>query len=239
MKRSIRKAGLVALVGAIIGLGVYGCKKEEPKTQGISYGDFPPQLQDILDERIAELRRGGGLCIAGRVTFSDGAPISGGKDIMVNLHHGVDEALWVYEGGWFIMGRTLSSHYAGPGKGFALRAFGYDPIDSSVTVLDGEMTYLQFEIEKTPPEKSASVTGLVTNEHDRPVEGAHVSISFPFANHGISNKPYMTTQTGANGEYSFDNLFGAEHRVVASKSGYAYHSVKFTPPERPSRHRRP
>jgi hypothetical protein len=41
----------------------------------------------------------------------------------------------------------------------------------------------------------------------------------------------MTTQTGPNGEYSFDNLSGAEHRVVASKSGYAYHSAKFTPPE--------
>lgn len=41
----------------------------------------------------------------------------------------------------------------------------------------------------------------------------------------------MTTQTGPNGEYSFDNLSGAEHRVVASKSDYAYHSAKFTPPE--------
>ena len=30
MKSSIRKAGLVALVGAIIGIGLYGCKKEEP-----------------------------------------------------------------------------------------------------------------------------------------------------------------------------------------------------------------
>jgi len=31
MKNGIRKVGLVALVGAIIGVGVYGCKKEEPE----------------------------------------------------------------------------------------------------------------------------------------------------------------------------------------------------------------
>jgi hypothetical protein len=229
MKSGIRKAGLAALAGAAIAVSVYGCKKEEPKTRGISFSDFPPQLRDILDERIAKLQTDGGICIAGRVKFSDGAPLGGGKDIMVNLSHGVDEPLWVYEGGWFIMGRNLSSHHAGPDKGFVLRAFGYEPIDASITVLDGEMTYLEFEMEKTPPEKLASVTGVVTDEHDRPVEAADVSISFPFANHGITNMPYMKTQTGPNGEYSFDGLSGAEHRVVASKSGYSYHSGRFTP----------
>jgi len=30
MKSGVRTAGLVALVGTIIGIGVYGCKKEEP-----------------------------------------------------------------------------------------------------------------------------------------------------------------------------------------------------------------
>lgn len=149
---------------------------------------------------------------------------------MVNLYSGVDKPLWVYEGGWFIMGKTLSSHYAGPDKGFVLRAFGYDPIDASITVLDEEMTYLEFEIQKSPAEKLASVTGVVTDDHGRPVEGAHVSISFLFANHGIRNKPYMRTQTGPNGEYSFDGLSRAEHVVNVSKSGYAYHSGRFTPP---------
>jgi len=235
MKSGIRKAGLVALVGTVVGVGVYGCKKEEPKTQGISYSDFPPQLQDILDERIADLQTDGGICIAGRVKFSDGAPISGGKDIMVNLYHGVDKPLWVYEGGWFIMGRTLSSHYAGPDKSFVLRAFGYKPIDASITVLDGEMTYLEFEMQKTPPEKLASVRGVVADEHDRPVEGARVSISFPFANHGYRSGrytyPHMQMTTSMDGRYVFSRLSQAEHDVVASKSGYAYHSSRFTPPE--------
>ncbi len=30
MKNGVRTAGLVALVGTMIGVGVYGCKKEEP-----------------------------------------------------------------------------------------------------------------------------------------------------------------------------------------------------------------
>lgn len=36
MKSSVRTAGLVALVGTIIGVGVYGCKKEEPQKQDTS-----------------------------------------------------------------------------------------------------------------------------------------------------------------------------------------------------------
>ncbi len=47
MKGSIRKAGLVALVGTIIGVGVYGCKKEEPKKEDISPADSA-SLEDKL-----------------------------------------------------------------------------------------------------------------------------------------------------------------------------------------------
>ena len=36
IKSGIRKAGLAALVGTIIGVGVYGCKKEEPQKEGSS-----------------------------------------------------------------------------------------------------------------------------------------------------------------------------------------------------------
>lgn len=196
----------------------------------VDYDDFPIDLQQILDERIADLNAEGGICIAGMVTMSDGAPINGGEDVMVNLYHGVDEPLWVYEGGWFIMGRTLSSYYAGSGKGFVLRAFGYDPIDASITILDGEMTYLEFVMQKTSPEDLASVAGTVMDENNQPFNGAHVSISFPYASHGISNKPYMDMYTGQDGQYSFEGLSVAEHSVCASASGYAYHCDRFTPP---------
>jgi len=200
----------------------------------VDYDDFPPALQQILDQRIDALGAEGGICIAGRVALGDGAPISSGADVQVNLRHGIDEPLWVYEGGWFIMGRTLSSHYAGPDKGLILRAFGYDPIDASITILDAEITYLDFEMIKTPAEELASVQGVVTDEDDLPFLGARVTIRFPFANHGYDQHgysyPHMEGTTPQSGEYSFPGLSHAEHVVVASASGYAYHSGRFTPP---------
>jgi len=202
--------------------------KVQPTTLNISYGDFPPQQQAILDKRIAELQTNGGACIAGRVKFGDAAPISSGKDVMINLYHGIDRPLQVYDGGWFIMSRPLSSRYAGPDKGFVLRAFGYDPIDASITILNKEITYLGFEMKKTPPHKLASVKGVVIDDHGRPVEGARVQISFPFA---YRARPEMRTQTDPNGEYSFEGLSGTEHRVYFFKSGYASDSDKFMPPE--------
>ena len=36
IKSGVRKAGLVALVGTMIGVGVYGCKKEEPQKEDTS-----------------------------------------------------------------------------------------------------------------------------------------------------------------------------------------------------------
>ena len=47
MNSNIRKAGLVALVGAIIGVGVYGCKKQEPSKEDISPADSV-SLEDKL-----------------------------------------------------------------------------------------------------------------------------------------------------------------------------------------------
>jgi hypothetical protein len=237
---------LPALIGAILIIGVYGCKKEEPKTQRasyeeesntqtqkISYRDFPSHLQAILDKRIAELYTSGGICIAGRVKFNDGSPVGSGNDVMINLHHDIDEPLAVYEGGWFVMYRTVSSRYAGPDKGFVLRAFGYDPIDASFDVLANEITYVDFEMKRTPPDKLASVKGVVTDANDRPLEGADVLISFPFSYRGTPDgaRPQMKTLTDPNGEYSFEGLSGAEYSALFAKSGYAYDSHKFTPPE--------
>lgn len=201
----------------------------------VDYDDFPSELQSILDQRIADLDTNGGICITGRVTMSDGARIRGGRDVQVNLYHGIDEPLWVYEGGWFIMKRTLPSHHAGTGKRVILRSFGYDPIDASVTILDGEMTYLEFEMMKTPPEDLAFVTGVVVDEGDYLFYGAHVSLTFPFANRGYRGNegytyPQMDMYTSIDGQYSFSGLSACEYTLTASASGYAYHTGKFTSP---------
>ncbi len=203
--------------------------KAQPTTLKICYADFPPHLQAILDKRQAELQTNGDICIAGRVKLGDGAPITSGKDIKVNLHHNVDIPLEVYEGGWFVMGKADAIYTVGPEKGFVLRAFGYDPIDASITILNKEITYVGFEMDKTPPDRLASIKGVVRDVHNRPVEGARIRISFPFAYGGPT--PEKITQTDPNGEYSFEGLSGAEYYVRFDKSGYASDSDRFTPPE--------
>ena len=205
--------------------------KAQPIRLKVSYGDFPPELRAKLDKRKAEMSVGGGICIAGRARFSDGATITNDKDIKVNLHddYGADIPLRVYEGGWFVMDRVHGSNIAGPERGFVLRAFGYDPIDALVTVWDKEITYVGFEMKKTPPGKLGSVKGVVQDRHGRSVEGAYVNISFPFAYSGP--RPEMRIQTDASGEYFFEGLSGGKHELYSSKNGYAPDWEMFMPPE--------
>lgn len=195
----------------------------------IDYNDFPPNMQRVLDERIAELTSDGGVCIAGKVIMDDGAHISGGEDIKVNLIRGINESLSVYDGGWFIMPRVRrSENYTGSGK-LVLRAFGYDPIDAYIVILEGEMTYVEFMMYGTPYEEMASITGTVVNEYNEPLEGARITLSFPLANSGISCQPRMSTKTEADGWYLFEDLSVTEHRIAVSASGYASLSTIVTP----------
>lgn len=200
----------------------------------VDYDDFPAELKSILDARIAALTADGGICVAGRVTFSNGSHISGGEDAQVNMFDGIDMPHRMYEGGWFIMTRTLSSYWADENRGFVGRAFGYDPIDEDRTVLDGQMTYLDFVLFPTEVGELASAKGIVTDEDDQPFLGANVTISFPFANLGRNAKGYsfprMAVTTTSIGEYSFSGLSHTDHSVTATASGYAYHWGLFTPP---------
>ncbi len=201
----------------------------------VTYDDFPPELQLILDERIAELNAKGGICSAGRVVFGDGVPISSAEDAQVNLHHGIDAPHRMYADGWFIMHRTYSSFYAGENRGFVVRAFGYDPIDAELTVLDGQITYLDFVLSPTPIDLLASVEGIVTDENDLPFPGAPVVINFPFSNFGGSSTngysyPRMETVSASNGEYAFQGLSTTAHWLISSAPDYAFHLAVFTPP---------
>ena len=200
----------------------------------LNHNDFPASLQQVLDERTAELKLNEGIFIAGRVTMSDGAHINSGADVMVNLCHNIDEPLWVYEDGWFMMDHNLSSNYAGEKRKLAFRAFGYEPNDVFITILKGEITYVEFVMRKTSPEYLATVEGIVFNDQNEPFDGAIVSLSFPFANHGFRGDtgytyPHMEITTGPDGQYSFEGLSAAKYSLVAAAPGCAYHSVSFTP----------
>jgi hypothetical protein len=82
---------------------------------------------------------------------------------------------------------------------------------------------------KTPAEKLASVSGIVTDEQGKPVAGAWVRLSFPFSSHGTDSEPDMSITTGTDGKYAFEGLSPTEHSLVASASDCAYHSIRFAP----------
>lgn len=194
----------------------------------IDYNDFSPDMQQILDGVIAELTSNGGVFIAGRVTMDDEAHISGGKDVKVNFCKNVDSPILIYDGGWFLMRNVLSSHYAGSGK-LVLQAFGYDPIDASIAVLKGKVTYVEFVMHQTPSEKLASIAGTVVNEQNEPLDGARVSLSFPLAYNVANGEPSMSIKTGADGRYLFEDLSITKHYILVSASGYASLSTDVTP----------
>jgi hypothetical protein len=197
--------------------------------RAIDYNDFPPNIQQLLDEMTDELASTGGICVAGRITMSDESHIQNGRDVKINFLQGVDIPLWVYDGGWFVMDRTYQAGFNKRPAKLSLRTFGYDPIDSTLATLEGKITYAEFEMKKTPAEDLATVTGIVMGDQNEPVAGAHVNLSFSFASHGVNEEPYRSVTTEPNGRYSFDGLSGTEHHLSAGAPGYAYRSIQFKP----------
>ena len=184
----------------------------------LDYSDFPENLQWILDDRIEELGNKGVTCVAGRVTFSDGAQIYDCGDVSVSLTATVNEPLTVYYGGWFIMRRILDAKWGGPNKRVVFRAFDYDPNDVYVTIDEGRITYLETKMTKTPDEKLCDIKGVVFDENANPLEGATVSLSFPLTHFPESELRIVTNSAG---EYIFDKVTETKYTLKARAGGYA------------------
>lgn len=184
----------------------------------LDYSDFPENLQWILDDRLEELGNKEGICVAGRVTFSDGAQIYDCGDVEVNLMDTVDEPLPVYYGGWFIMRKIMKTKWGGPDKRFVFRAFDYDPVDAYVNIDEGRITYFETKMTKTPDEKLCDIKGVVFDENGNPLEGATVSLYFPLCHFPESELKMVTNSAG---EYIFDKVTETDYTLKAWAGGYA------------------
>jgi hypothetical protein len=198
-----------------------------PRLGESGYPNFPRDLQVLLNERQTELDEKGGFSIAGRVSFSDKRPIRSGRDVMVNLHCGGDKPLRIYEGGWFLMDRKRLRPLAS--CRLIARAFGYAPIDSSIDAQEGQITFTRFDMQRLPEDQLASITGVVLDADGEPFAGARVKVSFPHANYGMSNRPFLEMRTGADGAFAFDGLPSTELKVLAASPGHAWDTHHFTP----------
>jgi hypothetical protein len=203
-----------------------GCDiKPKPAAVALNYNAFPPDLQQILDQRIAEVNASGGICVAGRVTMSDGASIGSGKDVKT---HFADQHVWIYRDGWFILGRGLRNSSDQGAAKVVLRAFGYDPIDASIAVTQGKMTYAEFVMKKTPAEKLATIAGTIVNGQNEPVGGAIVNIAFPLSYIVANGNPRMEIRTEPNGHYSFGGLSASEYNLWVLAPPYAARNLDVT-----------
>ena len=208
-----------------------GCAiKPKRAAVALNYNDFPPAMRKMIDEKIAEVNSGEVICVAGRVKMSDGAHIGSGKDVKVNFQAGSEEQLWIYDDGWFIMGRPVKYNTSyGPGK-IVIRAFGYDPIDAAIPILQKDITYAEFILNKTPAEKLAGISGVITNEQDQSIAGAMVNISFPLSYSVVNEQPQRSMNTEPNGHYSFEGLSSTEYHLwIPAFAGYAGIAFDVTP----------
>jgi hypothetical protein len=163
-----------------------------------------------------------GCILAGRVWFGDGTPVGNGE-VTLNFIGNGDRPEVVRPEGWF-----YGEYLRGGWKGTAVvRAFGYDPTDLEVTITAGKVTWCEIVMAKTPPEKCRQrIEGLVTDEKDRPIRGAQVTLGFPGATRGPT--PSRTTTTDADGHYEFSNL-GVMEFHVAARRAQTYVGKQITP----------
>ncbi|MFA5292107.1 MAG: carboxypeptidase-like regulatory domain-containing protein [Phycisphaerae bacterium] len=185
----------------------------------IDYNDFPPELRQMLDKNISRIEPNQ-ICIAGRVTFSDGVSINSGKDLKINLLRGIDMPLWVYEDGMFMMDKPYKYDSDAPWK-ISINAFGYEPVNSTIAIPKGKIFYIEYILAKPPPEKLSTITGTIVNENNEPLQDVHISLSFPNSSHGTGEEPGRETITGSDGRYLFDYLSSGEHKIFISVIGYA------------------
>lgn len=208
-----------------------------PALFAIGYEDFPENLQWVLDERLTELEeKGQGFCIAGRVQFEDGRTIYDRNDVKVNLVLPYAMILNTCYDGWFIGDCfTPFRNYNDDRRVYwiGLRAYGYEPIDEKVDLAEGQITYFEYVMKKTPEDQLSAAAGRVIDENGHPIPGAKVYCHFralkQMGETWVYDRwEYMRHEfTDPNGVFCFDMLRADDYFLIeAWADGYAnYHRV--------------
>ncbi len=197
-------------------------QKIKTEVPAISYSDFPADLQPALDKLVENMKKQGAFCIAGRVTFSDGAPVKGGDQLVISYKF---VPLTIYSNGWFMVRRPLEAYDLEKGQ-IRVRSFLYDPVDLSVAPHSNGITYVAFELHRTPKQNLTKIQGRVEDEHGTPIRGADVELMFsgmaaPF--------PPKHILTGNDGKFAFFELAPASnYHIFVSSPGRGYDTAFFS-----------
>ncbi len=206
----------VLVVGLFFQTFVLGSEQAGPLEEQIQL------LQTKIDQK-------GGFGIVGKVEFEDGKKINGGTDVQINYHSDGDRPAKINDDGWFYFYVPLERSYTGAGGKVTIRAFGYRPIEDEINLADGKVHQLKYKLTKLPDSDLSAVNGVILDESQNPVDGANVTLFYPFTNHGIGNHPVLTYKTGVDGVYKFEGLEPAKFRFYAEGSNGAFNRRMFTP----------
>ena len=225
MKSGVRKVGLAALVGAIIGIGVYGCKKKEPargpiKEDAATAESFDKEsiIQKQLEEAIdREIKKQKGALVALYLDAEDITNVTGEAEYRCYSRPGRGGG---YSGIRRVPYRTAWTRWERVSRSTE-REIIIDPgpphktLTIVVALIPGEVTNLgHIVLEKVKAEGTASISGTIRDENGKPLEDVKIS----------SQKGIATTN--AEGLYRIDG-FGLEVcELEATKDGYIPYPAK-------------
>lgn len=143
--------------------------------------------------------------LSGQVTTPNGAPLAG-VEISTAAGHATTDAT----GHYTITGLPAGTYNVGP----TLTGYSFTPLTRSVTVPpDSEgVDFIAY------PQGAYSVSGRVTTEEDRPLQGVRVIVG-----------PGHGDITDANGHYTITALDARTYEITATLAGYAFTPIAITP----------
>ncbi|GHG89303.1 carboxypeptidase-like regulatory domain-containing protein [Comamonas sp. JC664] len=159
---------------------------------------------------------GAGARVEGTVTNTQGLPISAMKLSLVDASdtYPSQQVKTDADGRFFIAGVGPGTYYVISGTHFRTRELGREDALHTLTVQGTETVEASFRLATGAP-----VSGVVVDEHGRPVADAQVNgITDDKPNDGFG----VTTLTDAEGRFTLHHLTEGECKLLASKDGYVF-----------------
>jgi hypothetical protein len=196
---------------------------------------YPPKFLERVKKIDEDVQKRGGVALIGRIRYTDGSEVKP-NDLTFSLHEGffLENAsnCYAFDGGWF------TSYNIKPGlfhkEDFDNAEAEGRSLFSSLSVLSmdcfpttavfrlkrDQLMYLDFELEKVPPEKQLTIFGCVCDEAGTPFSDTVVVLSLSQSTGSGGDEPRKKTKTDTNGRFTFDSLAPHQYSVHVFKEGY-------------------
>ncbi len=216
---------------------------EKIQREPFDESEYPPGFLKIVQRSEESLQKDGGVALIGRVRYKDGSPV-GIDALTFSLRaappYGESHNCYQYydrqdagPAAWFfssnvapgpINKRILDAAEAdGQPRGLMLSVLSMDSLPTPPAIFritQGQIIYLDVELEKVPPEKRIAISGTVKDETGKPAVDAFVGLRIAESTGSGGRDPRKETKTDAEGRYSFESLVPQAYSVYAFRPGW-------------------